>query len=143
MVRTPLRALVASSVVLLVASCGSGGSYFGSSSGPTTPAATTPSATPLAVASTPVTATESEFHITLSLKKFTAATYTFHIVNSGGTSHALEIQGPGLAADARSALVSPGASGSLTVTLSKGTYDVYCPVGNHKDMGMETSITVA
>ena len=143
MVSTPLRALVASSVLLLVASCGRGGSDSGSTSAPTTPAATTPTATALALTGSPVMVTESDFRIALSLKTFSAGTYIFHIVNSGATSHALEIEGPGLVSDARSALVSPGVSGSLTVTLSKGTYDVYCPVGNHKDMGMETSITVA
>jgi plastocyanin len=143
MVSTPLRALLARSVLLLVAACGNGGSHVGTTSAPTTPAATTASATALAVRGTPVTLTESDFRIALSQRAFTAGTYTFHIVNSGGTTHALEIEGPGLASDARSTLVSPGASGSLTVTLSKGTYDVYCPVGSHKDMGMETSITVA
>ncbi|MDQ6657996.1 MAG: hypothetical protein M3Z00_07200 [Actinomycetota bacterium] len=29
------------------------------------------------------------------------------------------------------------------MTLQKGTYELYCPVGNHKQMGMDTHITVS
>jgi uncharacterized cupredoxin-like copper-binding protein len=30
----------------------------------------------------------------------------------------------------------------MTVTLQKGTYEVYCPVDGHKERGMQTKITV-
>ncbi len=36
----------------------------------------------------------------------------------------------------------PGSSGTLTVDLKPGTYEFYCPVANHKEMGMEGEITV-
>jgi len=36
-----------------------------------------------------------------------------------------------------------GQSGSLTVTLQKGTYQLWCGVPGHKDKGMVTTITVA
>jgi len=36
-----------------------------------------------------------------------------------------------------------GQSGSLTVTLQKGTYQLWCGVPGHKDKGMAASITVA
>ncbi len=57
------------------------------------------------------------------------------------TTHALEIDGPGVS-DKASDTVSPGSSTSLTVTLRKGSYELYCPVDGHKDLGMDTTITV-
>lgn len=35
-----------------------------------------------------------------------------------------------------------GQSGSLTVDLQPGTYQIWCPVGDHKGKGMDTTITV-
>jgi uncharacterized cupredoxin-like copper-binding protein len=56
--------------------------------------------------------------------------------------HALSIDGPGVE-DQRTPAVQPGASAPLTVTLTAGTYDMYCPVGNHKALGMNVALTVA
>lgn len=36
----------------------------------------------------------------------------------------------------------PGESGSLTVDLQAGTYQIWCPVGNHRSQGMQTTLTV-
>jgi uncharacterized cupredoxin-like copper-binding protein len=30
----------------------------------------------------------------------------------------------------------------MTLDLQPGTYEVYCPVGNHEDMGMRLELTV-
>jgi uncharacterized cupredoxin-like copper-binding protein len=35
-----------------------------------------------------------------------------------------------------------GADETLTVTLQAGTYELWCPVGSHREQGMETTITV-
>jgi uncharacterized cupredoxin-like copper-binding protein len=40
-------------------------------------------------------------------------------------------------------LISPGENEPVTVTLEKGTYDVYCGVPGHKAMGMDVHITVS
>src|SRR2546426_12068529 len=42
------------------------------------------------------------------------------------------------------AVIQPGSSATLTLTLKPGTYDVYCPVGedSHKKLGMETELKV-
>jgi uncharacterized cupredoxin-like copper-binding protein len=88
-----------------------------------------------------VTVDETEYEISLSQTTFTPGTYTFTIADRGQTTHALEIDGPGVE-DLKSDTVSPGASADLTVTLKKGTYEVYCPVDGHKDLGMDTKITV-
>ncbi len=84
----------------------------------------------------------TEFKLGLSQKTFKPGTYTFVAKDAGHTVHALSIDGPGLEDKATDKL-TPGKSGSLTVTLKKGTYKLYCPVGHHEAQGMKTQITVA
>ncbi len=72
--------------------------------------------------------------------ELSAGTYTFVATNSGETTHALEIEGEGLEEETDD--LSPGDSGSLTVTLEAGDYTLYCPVDGHRAMGMEVQITV-
>ena len=89
-----------------------------------------------------VTVDETDYKISLSKTTLTPGTYTFKIADKGQTTHALEIDGPGVS-DVKSDSVSPGGSASLTVTLKKGTYEVYCPIDGHKGLGMDTKITVS
>jgi uncharacterized cupredoxin-like copper-binding protein len=110
----------------------------------TTPApeTTTPSATPSADGqATRVTVTESDYKIQFSPTVSKPGTYAFVVKNAGQATHALEIEGPGLD-ERRSDTISSGASTTLTVTLQKGSYEVYCPVDGHRGLGMETEITV-
>ena len=88
-----------------------------------------------------VNVSETEFTISLPTMTFTPGEHTFKITNKGTITHALEIDGPGVS-DRKSEALSPGASTSMTVTLQKGTYEVYCPVDGHKARGMQTKITV-
>jgi plastocyanin len=88
-----------------------------------------------------VTANETEFSISLSRSSFAAGTYVFVVRNRGTTTHALGISGPGI--NTTTDDVAPGDSSSLTVTLRAGSYDVYCPVANHKMLGMDVHVTVA
>lgn len=90
---------------------------------------------------TMVTVDETDFALELSTDTFTPGVYTFTITNSGDTTHALEIEGPGVE-DAAIDQLAPGDTAELTVTLESGDYTVYCPVANHADMGMTTTITV-
>jgi uncharacterized cupredoxin-like copper-binding protein len=67
--------------------------------------------------------------------------YTFHVVNEGESVHALEIEGPG--GEVETPELGPGESADLNVDLTEaGEYEVYCPVGGHRDQGMEGTITV-
>lgn len=66
--------------------------------------------------------------------------YTFHAVNNGTTDHALEIEGEGLETETEN--IAPGDSADLKVELKKGSYEMYCPVADHKDRGMKGSIAV-
>jgi plastocyanin len=70
-----------------------------------------------------------------------AGTVTFAVSNDGETVHNLEIEGDGLEEELSSDL-SAGDSGDLTVDLQPGTYEWYCPIGNHRDLGMEGEVTV-
>lgn len=89
-----------------------------------------------------VTATETEFHIALSQMTFTPGSYTFVAVDKGALSHNLVINGPGVAQATTPSLLSPGQSASVTVTVRKGTYDIFCGVPGHKAQGMDVHITV-
>jgi plastocyanin len=90
---------------------------------------------------TAVTASEKEYKIILSQTSFKPGTYTFTIKNVGARKHDLVFNGPGLS-NRRSALVNPGSSGTETVTLAPGTYDVFCDVPTHKANCMDLHITV-
>jgi uncharacterized cupredoxin-like copper-binding protein len=71
-----------------------------------------------------------------------AGMVTFNVSNDGEAPHNLEVEGPTGEAELEQDL-APGESGELTVDLSEpGTYEWYCPVGNHRDLGMEGELTV-
>jgi len=113
------------------------------------PGSTAPAGAPAATsgrlpasAGTSVTATETEFHIALSATTYAAGTYTFHVKNAGSITHALTINGPGVPGKSTGD-IAPGSSATLTVTLAKGRYEIYCPVGNHKMEGMDETVQVS
>ena len=67
-------------------------------------------------------------------------TYLFKAVNSGGTVHALEVEGQGIEEETEE--IQPGQSAELKVKLEAGTYELYCPVDAHKEEGMEGKVIV-
>jgi uncharacterized cupredoxin-like copper-binding protein len=67
---------------------------------------------------------------------------TFKLTNDGQAPHSLEIEDVNGQDQEIEGDVSPGQSGTLKVNLPPGKYEFYCPVGNHKEMGMEGEITV-
>ena len=86
---------------------------------------------------TPVGATLSEWTIRLSEATIPAGPVTFTVTNSGSIPHAFEVEGHGT--EQETALIQPGASATLTLTLEPGSYEIYCPVGedSHKKLGMD------
>jgi uncharacterized cupredoxin-like copper-binding protein len=90
---------------------------------------------------TMVTVAETEFSITLPHKTLNVGAYTFQVSNQGKFPHNLTIEGPGVDRAATPRL-QPGQSGALTVTLTTGTYELWCSVDSHKDQGMDLTITV-
>ena len=106
-------------------------------------ASSTAASSPAAGGTTAVTATETEFHIALSMKSFSPGTYKFTAEDQGHLQHNLVINGPGVNQAKTAGLLSPGQSASVTVTLSKGSYDILRGVPGHKAQGMNVEITVS
>jgi plastocyanin len=69
-----------------------------------------------------------------------AGTYTFRLTNDGEFEHALEIEGQGI--EEETDVIGGGETAELTVDLAEGEYVIYCPVGNHREMGMEGTLVV-
>jgi plastocyanin len=90
---------------------------------------------------TVVTATETEYKITLNRKTFKPGAYRFMVVNHGKLTHSLAINGPGVS-HKRTAHIKPGGSAQLSVTLKKGTYRLTCPIDAHTALGMKLTIHV-
>ena len=69
-----------------------------------------------------------------------AGAVTITVKNEGQTTHALEVEGQGT--EKKTEDIAPGDSATLTVTLKKGSYEMYCPIDGHKKLGMEGDIKV-
>jgi uncharacterized cupredoxin-like copper-binding protein len=85
---------------------------------------------------------ESEFKLDpSSVKVDQAGTVTFRVTNNGQVDHALEVEGQGVEEETET--IKPGESAELTVDLSReGSYEIYCPIDDHRDKGMEGMLTV-
>ena len=105
----------------------------------------TVSATASADQTIPVTLTE--FSFTPDAYNVRAGeTVHFQLSNSGRFGHDMHIQGPGLDTEAvpGSGSVRPGESVTFDVTFpAAGTYQVWCPVQDHRDRGMVATVVVA
>ena len=85
-----------------------------------------------------VSATEFAFdpnEITLE-----AGSASFELTNDGSAPHALEIEGGGV--EEASDTIDGGESTKLELELADGTYEIYCPVGDHRDRGLKGTLTV-
>jgi hypothetical protein len=120
-------ALVIGTLSFAAAGCG-GGSGSGSSGGGSS--------------GTSVNVTLKDYSISLGQSGSLApGTYTFHVANQGPSAHNLTIDGPDVE-DAATPTFSSG-SKDLTVTLQSGKYEFYCSVPGHRQLGMETDVTVS
>lgn len=88
-----------------------------------------------------IVVTETDYRISLPDGNPGPGTHVFTVRNQGGDSHDLVIRGPGVD-DARTPVIEPGGQGSVTATLQAGEYTLWCSVGNHRERGMETTLTV-
>jgi plastocyanin len=60
--------------------------------------------------------------------------------NPSDLPHAVEIEGSGV--EVAGETVGRGGVSKASADLKAGEYEYYCPVGNHKDAGMEGTLTV-
>jgi plastocyanin len=124
-------------ILVGVVGCGAGG---GSAGGGGAEDAQAPSGAKESVLKT-IRVKEVEFALKpaeITLEK--PGTYLFKAVNSGGTVHALEVEGQGIEEETEE--IQPGQSAELKVKLEAGTYELYCPVDGHKEEGMEGKVIV-
>jgi uncharacterized cupredoxin-like copper-binding protein len=88
-----------------------------------------------------VQVSESEWKIKLPKTSFAPGTYTFDVSNDGKVEHDLTIEGGGVKKATPN--ISGGKSAKLTVDLKQGTYDFYCAVAGHKQLGMDEKVTIS
>jgi uncharacterized cupredoxin-like copper-binding protein len=82
----------------------------------------------------------TEFKITPKDGTATAGKVSFDVSNDGQVPHALEIEGNGV--EEETDILQGGDKATLEVDLKAGEYEWYCPVGNHRQQGMEGKLTV-
>jgi plastocyanin len=87
-------------------------------------------------AATSVTVTATEFKFTLSKTSVPHGSVTFTITNKGHVGHDFKIGGK------KTALIAPGKSAKLTVTLKAGKAAYLCSVPGHASAGMKGTLTV-
>lgn len=90
---------------------------------------------------TRVEVTETEFTIALSRKRFSPGPHVFVVTNEGSTKHDFVIDGPGVDKK-KTPIIPSGGEETLRVNLRKGTYELWCAVGSHRELGMELTMTV-
>jgi plastocyanin len=69
-----------------------------------------------------------------------AGKVTIDLDNPSSLPHAVEIEGNGI--EESSDTIDQGETTKVTATVKAGEYEYYCPVGNHKQAGMEGTLTV-
>jgi uncharacterized cupredoxin-like copper-binding protein len=84
---------------------------------------------------------EVEYKIELPSTSLKAGSYVFQLANDGKVGHDLTIQGPGVS-KAHTPVIGGGKKATLKVKLSAGTYDFYCSVPGHKQLGMDVKVKV-
>lgn len=68
-----------------------------------------------------------------------AGSVTIKLVNDSSVPHAVEVEGNGVEEESETVT---GGETELTVDLEPGEYTFYCPVGEHRQNGMEGTLTV-
>jgi plastocyanin len=88
-----------------------------------------------------VTILETEYKLTPSNPTVKAGTVSFEVRNRGGVPHSLEVEGP--SGEVETETLQPGQSETIRVDLSEpGRYEMYCPIDNHTELGMEGEVIV-
>ena len=87
-----------------------------------------------------VSVSEVDYKIRLPETTLKAGKYSFEVQNQGKVPHNLVIKGAGV--DEATSDLAPGVSESLTVELKPGSYEFYCSIPGHKQLGMDQKVTV-
>jgi uncharacterized cupredoxin-like copper-binding protein len=142
--KLPVLVAIAVAVSFGVAACGSDDSSTTSAGAATT--SSTESSTESSTTASgggggeTVDLTETEYKIDPADPTIKAGSVTFSIKNAGSQAHDVQIEGNGV--EETSDTLAPGSSGELTVDLQPGSYEMYCTIDGHRDLGMEGTVTV-
>ena len=137
-----LAALFAVATVLALGACGddenaqSGGGGAATATATPTAAADTGGGETLRLAADPGGAPKFD-KTTLEAK---AGKVTIDLSNPSQVPHAIEVEGNGVEDEGK--VVTKGGTSKVALDLKPGSYEYYCPVGNHKAAGMEGELTV-
>ena len=123
---TWILALLLSAGVLLAAGCGDDEDEGGGGGAASTPEATEDSS-------------GGGGGEALTLTAAPAGSVTIKLVNESDVPHAVEVEGNGVEEESEQIT---GGETELTVDLEAGEYTFYCPVGQHRQNGMEGTLTV-
>ena len=134
--RTHVPTVAVGSVAVLLAGCGG----TDTTGDPGTSAQTSPPGTETSMNGMQTEVSLTDFRVELPEPSLMPGTYSFDVSNDGDAPHALEIEGQGI--DETTRTLEAGQQETLTVDLPEGTYTFFCPVGNHRAQGMETTVTV-
>lgn len=95
-----------------------------------------------AAAAQAVPVTLSEWKIEMGRDTVSAGTVKFNLKNEGSTTHGFYVKGEG--ANKGSREIPAGQSGSFSLVLKPGTYEIYCPLADlsHQKAGMHTTLHV-
>jgi len=88
-----------------------------------------------------ISVAEKEFRISLSTHRATAGHVRFVVRNVGKYPHELAVSGADV--NKRTAMIGPGKSAVLRVTLRSGRYSLWCPIPGHSAKGMKATLTVS
>lgn len=88
-----------------------------------------------------VSVSEVDYKIRLPETTLKPGKYSFEVQNQGQVPHNLVIKGTGV--DEATSDLAPGVSESLTVELKPGSYEFYCSIPGHKQLGMDQKVTVS
>jgi uncharacterized cupredoxin-like copper-binding protein len=127
------RLIATAALALAIALAGCGGDDDGSQE----------SSPPSSTAAERVDVTETDFKLDPANPTIDKpGDVAFRVSNDGAVEHSLEVEGPNGESELEQSL-KPGDSGTLEVKLDKpGKYEWYCPIGNHRQLGMEGEVTV-
>jgi plastocyanin len=88
-----------------------------------------------------LTVTGVDFAFEMDSTDLSAGEYEVTFANEGGATHNVVVEQDGEDLGG-SDTIGPGESTTFTIALEPGEYVFYCGVGNHRAMGMETTVTV-
>jgi plastocyanin len=86
---------------------------------------------------------EKEFSITLpGLKTVAPGKVTFDVTNVGKIPHDVAIEGGKVTGPTKTSTIAAGKTATLTVSLAKGSYTLYCTIPGHRALGMVAKLVV-